>query len=129
MITLDHTVLRVRDARESVRFFQEVLGFEHEGKLDPFEIMRVNEGLTLDLIEEEPTGQIHYAFCMGRQSFNEIHARLKSLNVPFGNAPHSRGNDQLPAKWPGAQGMADALYFNDPSGHILEIRTYEMDET
>ena len=36
MITLDHTVLRVRDLDESIRFYQDVLGFKHEGKLDPF---------------------------------------------------------------------------------------------
>lgn len=36
MITLDHTVLRVRDLDESIRFYQDVLGVKHEGKLDPF---------------------------------------------------------------------------------------------
>lgn len=34
MITLDHTVLRVRDLEESIRFYQDVLGFKHEGQLD-----------------------------------------------------------------------------------------------
>jgi catechol 2,3-dioxygenase-like lactoylglutathione lyase family enzyme len=129
MITLDHTVLRVRDLEASIRFYQDVLGFKHEGRLDPLEIIRVHEGFTIDLVESDPTDPIHYAFCMGRQSFNEVYARLKRLNIPFGNGPHTRDNGQPPAKWAGAKGMADALYFDDPSGHIIEIRTYEADET
>ncbi len=128
MITLDHTVLRLRNLDQAIRFYQEVLGFKHEGKLDRFEIIRVHDGFTIDLVEANPKDQIHYAFCMGRRSFNEIHSRLKRLNIPFGNGPHSRDNAQPPAEWAGAKGMADALYFDDPSEHIIEIRTYEADE-
>jgi glyoxylase I family protein len=110
---------------KSIRFYQEVLGFKHEGKLDRFEIIRVHDGFTIDLVESDPKDQIHYVFCMGRKTFNEIYARLKSLNIPFGNGPYSRDNGQPPVKWPDAKGIADALYFDDPSGHIIEIRTYE----
>ncbi len=125
MITLDHTVLRVRDLEASIRFYRDVLGFKHEGKLDPFEVMRVHAGFTIDLVESDPEEPIHYAFSMERPLFNDIHVRLQRLNIPFGNGPHSRENGEPPAKWAGARGMADALYFDDPSGHIIEIRTYD----
>jgi len=129
MIILDHTILHVGDLKKSIRFYHEILGFKHEGRLDPFEIIRVHEGFTIDLVESDPKEPIHYAFSMGRTSFNEIYGRLKRLRVPFGNGPHSRDNGQPPAKWAGAKGMADALYFDDPSGHIIEIRTYEAGAT
>lgn len=74
MITLDHTVLRVRDLEESIRFYQDVLGFKHGGQLEPFEIMRVNDGFTIDLIESDPKDPIHYAFSMGRTSFNYLYS-------------------------------------------------------
>jgi glyoxylase I family protein len=57
MITLDHTILRVRDLEKSIRFYQEVLGFKHEGKLDRFEIIRVHDGFTIDLVESDPKDQ------------------------------------------------------------------------
>ncbi|MGH8589490.1 MAG: VOC family protein [Gammaproteobacteria bacterium] len=88
MITLDHTILHVRDLERSIHFYHEVLGFKHEGRLDPFEIIRVHEGLTIDLVESDPKDRIHYAFSMGRTAFNEIYARLKRLHVSFGNGPH-----------------------------------------
>lgn len=91
--------------------------------------MRVNNGFTIDLVESDPKDPIHYAFCMARKSFGEIHAHLKRLHIPFGNGPHSRDNGLPPAKWAGAKGIADALYFDDPSGHIIEIRTYDTYET
>jgi glyoxylase I family protein len=100
MITLDHTILRVRDLEKSIRFYQEVLGFKHEGKLDRFEIIRVHDGFTIDLVESDPKDQVHYAFCMGRKSFNEIHARLKSLNIPFGSGPHSKITGSLQQNGP-----------------------------
>ena len=52
IITLDHTVLNVRDLGKSIRFYQEVLGFKHEGRLDRFESIRVHDGFTIDLVIE-----------------------------------------------------------------------------
>jgi catechol 2,3-dioxygenase-like lactoylglutathione lyase family enzyme len=54
----------VRDLEKSIRFYQDVLSFKHEGKLDRFEIIRVHDGFTIDLIESDPKDQVHYAFCM-----------------------------------------------------------------
>lgn len=124
MISLDHTILRVRNQAESIRFYQQVLGLKHEGSAGPFEILRVHEGLTIDLIQQIPQDRIHLAFCLERASFKAVHSRLLQLNVPFGNGPHER-NRGTPVKWIGARGLADALYFDDPDEHIIEIRTYE----
>jgi hypothetical protein len=52
-IGLDRLVLGVRDPAQSVRFNHDVLGFGHERRIGPFELLRVNEGLTLDFSDRE----------------------------------------------------------------------------
>lgn len=126
MILLDHTVLRVRNQRASIRFYEQVLGFPHEGRAEPFEVMRVNDGLTLDLMEETPTDVIHLAFALSGKAFANTGQRLESMGVPYGDSPHSRKGGP-PGCWFGARGLADTLYFNDPDGHILEIRYYSAE--
>jgi glyoxylase I family protein len=128
MISLDHMILRVRNQAESVRFYQQILAFEHEGRVDPFEILRVHEGLTLDLMEQVPQDQVHLAFCLERTAFEAIHRRLIQLNIPFGNGPFDRTGGAA-AKSLGARGMGDSLYFYDPDEHNIEIRTYESVRT
>ena len=127
MIYLDHPILRVRHAAESARFHEEVLAFKSEGRAEPFEILRVNEGLTLDLLEQIPQDQSHLAFCLERTSFEAVHHRLKQLNIPFGNEPFDRRSGGAAARSLGARGLADALYFYDPDRHNIEIRTYEFE--
>jgi len=45
----------------SWNFYPEGLGFKHEGKLDRFEIIRVHDGFTIDLVQSNPKDRIHYA--------------------------------------------------------------------
>jgi len=123
MISLDHTILRVRDCTESVSFYRDILGLRHEGRAGPFEVMRVHAGLTLDLMQRAPNDQVHLAFCVDRQMFDEIRSRLVQHQIPFGGEAFER-DGRVSANPFGAAGMADALYFYDPSQHNLEIRTY-----
>jgi catechol 2,3-dioxygenase-like lactoylglutathione lyase family enzyme len=82
MICLDHMILRVRNQADSVRFYQQILAFQHEGRADPFDILRVHEGFTLDLMEQMPQDQVHLAFCLERAAFEAIHWRLIQFEFP-----------------------------------------------
>ncbi len=124
MVTLDHIILRVRDPAASARFYQDVLGFLLDGNAGPFELVRVNESLTLDLMREPPQDLMHLAFCLDRASFDAVHTRLCERSIAFGSTPFGRSGGPL-SKSLGARGMADAWYFYDPDGHNLEVRSYE----
>jgi len=124
MVILDHIILRVSDPTASARFYQEVLGFRREGRAGPFEVVRVNESFTLDLMGETPRDLVHLAFCLDRVSFDAVHRNLGERSILFGSTPFDRKGGP-PAKSQGARGMADAWYFYDPDGHNLEVRSYE----
>src|SRR5262245_24152511 len=89
-VLLDHLVLRVRSLSESIRFYQEVLGFRHEGSDGPFEVIRVNEQLILDLIAEPPRDKLHLALALARADFEAVVKRLIDQKVPYGNGPFAR---------------------------------------
>jgi catechol 2,3-dioxygenase-like lactoylglutathione lyase family enzyme len=124
MILLDHLILRVRNLAASLPFYRDILGFAHEGKMAPFESIRINPHLTLDLMQDEPRDTLHLAFSLPRQDFDAVHARLRKYNIAYGNSPFDRSG-AAPAPAQGARGMAFALYFYDPDRHNLEIRCYE----
>lgn len=121
MVRLDHLILRVRDVPASVRFYRTMLGFSHEGRHGPFEVMRIGADSVIDLLEAEPRDPAHLAFRMDRARFRQTRERLRAAGIAFGGDPFSRDG----RVWPqfGARGWADALYFHDPDHHNLEIRT------
>ena len=124
MTTLDHIIVRSANWTLATRFYVDVMGFTHDGFSGPFLVIRVNDSLTLDLIEEPPAEKLHLAFAMSLPCFNQILARVQVLGLPYGGTPFVRDRGQ-PGRTAGARGDADSIYFSDPDGHLLEIRSYE----
>ena len=121
---LDHTIVPAIDPQESVGFYTTVMGFQHEGKVGSFDVVRVNQDLTFDIAQADAIPEHHYAFAMDRDTFNAVFERVKAGEITYGDGPHSRTNMRGPGKSVGSRGMADSVYFHDPSGHIIEIRSY-----
>ena len=121
----DHLVLRVADQGVSVSFYRGVLGFKHEGRVGPFEIVRVNDGLTLDLLQVASKTQVHLAFRVDRIAFEAVRERLESMSMPRGSDVFVR-DGRIGSNPFGASGMADLFYVYDPDGHNLELRTHEV---
>jgi glyoxylase I family protein len=121
MAELDHMILRVSDPAKSIRFYEDVLGFRHEGRAGPFEVLRVSDGLTLDLLAEPPTMRLHLAFRVDPKHFERVVAQLRERRIPFGGNHMDRSSSQPQPQY-GARGLALACYFEDPDGHNLEIR-------
>jgi hypothetical protein len=62
---------------------------------------------------------------MSRSDFDDAFARIKQRNIPYGDSFHNVGSNSGPGNEVGARGQAPTIYFNDPSNHLIEIRTYE----
>ena len=123
-VVLDHTIVPAYDAQEAVRFYTTILGLQDEGTAGPFAVVRVNETFTLDFIEADPTPGRHYAFAMSADEFDAAFQRIRDAGIAYGDDPHKPDNMQGPGITHGARGMGKAVYFHDPSGHLLEIKTY-----
>lgn len=124
MINLDHIILRVRNIARSVDFYKNIVGLTHAGSANPFEVMRVNSSLNIDLLEDTPKESSHLAFALDKTGFNALHGRLVAANIPIGGGVFAR-DGRISENEFGAQGLAKAFYFYDPDQHNLEARLYE----
>ena len=123
-IALDHLILRVNDAGESLAFYTKVLGLTYEGRREPFAVLRVTPELTLQLAAWGTPGGEHLAFAMEPREFDATFARVREAGIPYGDSFESVGNMKGPGEEAGARGMGKAVYFFDPSKHLIEIRSY-----
>ncbi len=134
-IGLDHLVLWVRDAREALRFYVDVLGLtavrqqDFEAGRAAFPSVRINRGTILDLMEDAAlplveglTGSAgggrlnHLCLALDTAGFAALCQRLARYGVSVSDP--STGSF-------GARGRAVAAsYLRDPSGNVIEIRHY-----
>lgn len=124
-IRLDHTILGVADADASVAFYRDVVGLEYRGPTSAFEVLLVTPDLALDLREVDEPPSRHLAFGMDRPDFDAAFERIKASGTPYGDGPSSPANGRGPGRSTGVHGRTASVYFHDPSGHLLEILTYD----
>lgn len=122
---LDHTIVCSTDRQASIDFYTRVLGFEYGGRVGRFEVVLVNDRLGFDFVEEESCSSRHFAFVLDTAEFDAVFARLKSAGIAFGDGPGRVSNMRGPGRSTGTLGRTYSVYFTDPSGHILEILTYD----
>jgi catechol 2,3-dioxygenase-like lactoylglutathione lyase family enzyme len=124
-MVLDHLILKVNDAAESVRFYVDVLGLSFEGEREPFTVVRVTPEFTIQLAPWGTQGGEHLAFSLPRADFDEVFARIREAKIAFGDSFHAVGNMKGPGSEVGARGAGASLYFFDPNEHLIEIRHYD----
>ena len=124
-VDLDHIILAVNDRDETLAFYTDVLGLRYEGESPPFSVVRVTDRLTIQIAPWGSGGGEHLAFAMTRDEFDQVFARVRQAGIPFGDSFHDVGNMQGPGDEAGARGPGKAVYFFDPSQHLIEIRHYE----
>jgi catechol 2,3-dioxygenase-like lactoylglutathione lyase family enzyme len=118
-VELNHTIVHAHDPQASAAFLAEVLGLAPPFRFGPFHCVQLDNGVTLDYL---PAGKEHvtehYAFLVSEQEFDEIFGRIRARGLPFWADPAHRQ--------PGVINHHDGgrgVYWNDPSGHYLEIIT------
>jgi catechol 2,3-dioxygenase-like lactoylglutathione lyase family enzyme len=122
---LDHLILAVSDPKVSTAFYAQILGFPHVADQGPFAVVRVNEAVTLQLVQAPTSGGEHLAFAMSRAEFDGAFARIRESGIGYGDVFNTVGSQRGPGNEEGSRGFGDTVYFFDPDRHLLEIRHYE----
>jgi len=118
-VHLNHTIVNVRDKRESATFLSEMLGLKPPTPFGPFLVVEVDNGVSLDFIDDDdPISRQHYAFLVGERDFDEIFTRIRERGLPYWADPMKRREGEYNTH-DGGRGV----YWEEPSGHFLEIIT------
>lgn len=119
-VELNHTIVNVSNKEESAKFFAEVLGLPPaEPFLGYFLVLRTSNGVSLDFIDSsEKIEPQHYAFLVSETEFDQIFGRITERGLTYWADPARKKPGEI-NQHDGGRGV----YFEDPSGHFLEIIT------
>src|SRR5262245_16730178 len=118
-ITLNHTIVPVRDKAAAARQFAQLFGLTYEARDGYFAPVKVNDALTFLFSDEAATFESHhYAFHVTDAEFAAIFRRVQEAGLRYGSAPWSADDGKL-NDWGGGKGV----YFETPDGHLLELMT------
>ena len=118
-VQLNHTIVAVRDKQESATFLSEILGVGKPVPFGPFLVVEVDNDVSLDFADDHgPVHPQHYAFLVDEERFDEIFGRIRERGLAYWADPFRR----LPGETNTNDG-GRGVYWEDPSGHFLEIIT------
>jgi catechol 2,3-dioxygenase-like lactoylglutathione lyase family enzyme len=118
-IKLNHTIVSAKDKKASAKFLSEILGLAPAKPFGPFLAVQLDNDVTLDFVEWGEEFMVeHYAFLVDDLEFDQIFGRIKARGLSYWADPHHEKEGAINRR-DGGRG----LYFEDPSGHNLEILT------
>jgi catechol 2,3-dioxygenase-like lactoylglutathione lyase family enzyme len=118
-VKLNHTIVASRDKASSARFLAEILGLPGPNRHGPFEVVELDNGVSLDFSETADTiTSQHYAFLISEPEFDEIFARIREHAINYWADPGQTRQGEINHR-DGGRGV----YFEDPNGHLLEVLT------
>ena len=118
-VRLNHTIVWCRDQRRSASFLAEMLGRPAPTRFDPFLVVELDNGVSLDFHDtDDAIAPQHYAFLIGEEDFDTIFGRIRERKLPYWADPFKSKPNEI-NRHDGGRGV----YFDDPSGHKLEIIT------
>jgi len=119
-IDLDHVIVSARDQRVSARRLAELLGVPwDETGAGPFSPVYVNDGLTLDFIDDDgPFPVQHFCFRVDEPTFDAILARIRAAGIAFRSSVRGPPDMLVNTHYGGRM-----VYWNEPDGHQWEMLT------
>jgi catechol 2,3-dioxygenase-like lactoylglutathione lyase family enzyme len=121
-VKLNHTIVHSRDPRASADFYSGVFGLGAPKPFGPFLDVEMGNEVTLAFLHfGEADGELqmqHYAFLVSDREFDEIFGRVQSRKLKYWADPGQRQEGEINRHFGGR-----GVYFQDPSGHLLEIIT------
>ncbi|HEX5406018.1 MAG TPA: VOC family protein [Pseudonocardiaceae bacterium] len=126
-VSLNHTIIPVRDKHASAAFLAQILGLPVGTPFGPFVPVPVGESLTLDYADVDfadrgvtTIAPHHYAFAVDDAEFDEIFGRIQAAGLKYYAEPHEPHRYGEVNTW---RGHGKSVYFDDPDGHIMEVLT------
>jgi catechol 2,3-dioxygenase-like lactoylglutathione lyase family enzyme len=119
-IKLNHTIVHSKDPRASAEFLSQLFGLPAPKPFGPFLDVEVGNEVTLAFLPAEgmEIQTQHYAFLVSEREFDEIFGRIRQRNLKYWSDPGQKQEGKTNAHFGGR-----GVYFEDPSGHLLEIIT------
>ena len=118
--SLDHMIVFARDRDASAAFLAQVLGVAEPTKAGHFTQVRVGKELAIDFMNRPGDIAVqHYAFLVSEKQFDAGFGLVKARGQSYWADPYS----QRPGEINDGDGIGRQVYFEDPSGHFLELRT------
>jgi catechol 2,3-dioxygenase-like lactoylglutathione lyase family enzyme len=119
-IKLNHTIVYSKDKRTAAGFFTDLFGMPTAKPFGPFLGVEVGNEVTLDFMDtdSDEIAPQHYAFLVGEEEFDQIFGRIKARGLKYWADPGQTDESRINHR-DGGRGV----YFEDPSGHLLEIIT------
>lgn len=119
-IQLNHTIVHSKDARASAEFLSGLFGLPSPTKFYHFHCVKVGNDVNLDFLNADgmEIQMQHYAFLVGDAEFDAIFGRIQKRKLKYWADPGQREEGKINHHFGGR-----GVYFQDPSGHLLEIIT------
>jgi len=116
---LNHTIVWCHNKHVSSAFLAEMLGLPPPRKFFHFQLVDLDNGVSLDFMEKEgAVSRQHYAFLVGEEDFDAVLGRIRTKELDHWADP-ARTNPGETNTHFGGRGV----YFGDPDGHLLEVIT------
>ena len=119
-IRLNHTIVHAVDKQASAAFFVELFGLSAPRPFGPFLDVDVANEVTLAFLDagDMAVQSQHYAFLVSDAEFDEIFGRIQARGLRYWADPRQAEDGRINRHYGGR-----GVYFEDPSGHLLEIIT------
>ena len=119
-IKLNHTIVHSLDPRAAAEFYTALFGLPAPKPFGPFLDVDVANEVTLAFLDADGMEiQVqHYAFLVSEKEFDQIFGRIKARGLEYWADPGRKQAGEINRHFGGR-----GVYFQDPSGHLLEIIT------